>query len=271
MAKAEPGTELVQYTPEQQALIEAGATPEEIAEMGALAAQGKESLTIKDIRLPGLVLVQPTSGFDAKAGSFVNNVTMEEFQGAEVVLIKVTKSRVRFGRELGQAPLCQSSNALDGYGDPGDELERRGPNGGGDCNTCPQAIPRKGDCKLQFHYLGAVVTPLDGEPRQIGAELPVGLTMKSTSIRTATKLNSILMDMEFPWSHTIEIDSVKTTNDKGTFFVWEVKKGRPVTPVEGLGAIRLAKRLATAQRVTVVDADKADDSTTAATDDDIPF
>src|SRR4051794_10527858 len=163
---------------------------EDLAFMEEMAAETRKSIDMsEDIRLPSLQVVQATGALSDthKQGSLVHMLTDEEFENVDVLICSMFKSRVRFPKTLGEPPLCSSFNALDGFGDPGDKLRdegKTGPNGGGDCTRCPEA-PRGGTCSLNFNYVTLLVGADGADRPGWETELPVGLRMKRTSVKTA--------------------------------------------------------------------------------------
>jgi hypothetical protein len=235
--------------------------------------------------------------------------TGEVFPVAQVVLVKMITTRTYWGEKdsLGGAPpACSSPNALDGWGTPSQEdLERddpthvaenrdpekygqllkvKGPMGGGSCKDCPKNRFGKNSCALQYQYLAVLVGPApEGEEgRDITSELPIGFLMKRTSIKVAKQVNSLLLNMRFPWSNVIELGSDKESNSRNQeYFIWTARKGRPATMAEMMRAAQVAGMVRDVERsggkVTVagedtVAPDPSDAATQAAAkDDDIPF
>ena len=251
---------------------------EDLAFMEEMAAETRKSIDMsEDIRLPSLQVVQATGGLSDthKQGTLVHMLTDEEFDSVEIVVASMFKSRVRFPKELGQPPLCTSFNALDGFGDPGDELRDKGvtgPNGGGDCTRCPEAV-RGGSCSLNFNYVTLLVGQNGSERDGWDTELPVGLRMKRTSIKTASRINAMMLDSKYPWSNVLTLSARREENDKGRYYVWQVAKSRPSTMQEMVKAAKIADQMNKAQRVSLAGEDKEDDrpAAAAATDSDIPF
>lgn len=264
---------------DEVAKVESGEvlSPEDLAFMEQMAAETRKSIDMsEDIRLPSLQVVQATGALSDshKQGTLVHMLTDEEFDTADVIVCSMFKSRVRFPKQLGDPPLCTSFNALDGFGDPGDDLRDKGitgPNGGGDCTRCPEA-PRGGSCSLNFNYVTLLVGT-NGAPRDgWDTELPVGLRMKRTSIKTASRINAMMLDAKYPWSNVLTLSARREENDKGRYYVWQVAKARPATMPEMIKAAQYADKMNQAQRVSLAGEDRDDQEQPApAKDNDIPF
>src|SRR5256885_1795964 len=100
------------------------------ARMKELAAEAREAIDIQeDVRLPALSLVQKTSKTigEERPGEIVHTLTTESFKGVEVLLVKMNKTRTYWPKleGLSNPPACTSPNALDGWGDPGEEEMKR--------------------------------------------------------------------------------------------------------------------------------------------------
>lgn len=255
--------------------------------MDELARDAKSGIDMReDITLPALKLVQATSSDvgDARKGEIYHSLSGESYKTAEFLIITTFKTRTYWGNreELGGPPVCFSDNALDGWGSPTpEEVERdggepyghlldvKGPNGGGSCRSCPKSLFGAG-CQEQYNYLGYVIGE-DG----IDGQLPAGVLMKRTSVKVAKRLNALILNMKYPWSNVIELNSVEDENKAGQKYqVWSIKKGRPATMDEMVYTARTAAQLrdarAAGQRISVDDADP-DGSTSGTGTDDIPF
>lgn len=262
------------------------------AEMEALREETREDIDLEnDIRLPALDLIQATTKIpddleDAMPGRFWHTGNNGVYKAPILVIAKVLKTRTRFGPQLGEIPLCSSPDAKNGYGEPGDDLEIRGPNGGGSCQVCPEAAIRKpngerGSCALNYNYIGILVEA-DGEPVRFHNSLPVAIRMKRTSAKTAKRLNALLLDDDFYWSQAFALGATREENEKGVYQVWTIKVARPATAQEQIRAFEIAKQLNEAQRrqqmIEVVEppsgggrSSGGSDGGEPGEDDDIPF
>lgn len=245
------------------------AIPEEIlAEMEAASAEAKSTLDLQDdVRLPQLRLVQATTqDVEANPGQLIDTLTGDALDSAEVVMVDTWKTRAFFaGGSIGDPPVCTSPNALDGFGDPGDHLEKRGPLGGGSCQDCPQSNWRQGGkCQLRYNYLGMAV----GEGRDLDVELPRAIMMHGTSAKVANRLNTLLLGSKFLWSSVVRLTSKSEKNDRGTYRIWDFSRSRPVTEGEMLAAYKWHKTVKTAKNVVV---EVEDRPAPVSGDDDIPF
>ena len=79
-----------------------------------LGSRGLEMFKPKDLIIPRLILVQPTSHIKGvTAGKFLITVTGEEFEAIEVVFLKGTLGRVFFDKKSEDTkPLCGSQDRI---------------------------------------------------------------------------------------------------------------------------------------------------------------
>lgn len=241
-----------------------------LAEMEAVSNAAKQDIDLnEDVRLPSLRLVQATTqdAGDARPGQIIDTMTGEAFDEVEILPVTFFKSRALFGgNAIGDPPTCSSPNALDGYGEFGDTLTAKGPLGGGDCRTCPQSSWRTGGkCQLRFNYLGLMI---GDDASMLGIDLPRGIMLHGTSAKVASRLNSMLIAQKFLWSNTMVLSSVQEKNDRGTYKVWQVRKGRPAGNPEMLAAFGVSKQVAVSKSVSFED-ERA--PVAGATSSDVPF
>lgn len=221
------------------------------AELADLQQDFADEINVKDdVRLPALMLVQATNIPEdvegARPGVFMHTGNSDVAKEVEIVVCRLVKTRTRFGKELGQPPLCSSPDAKNGYGDPGDDLEVRGPNGGGACHACPESAIGA-SCKIQFNYV-SVVIGMDGEEVPWQHALPVTVTMKSTSVKTAQRLNALLMEAEFLPEFSIILSSQQEENEHGKYYIFKMRRGRK-TPADVVKkAIGISKEMRKAQQ-----------------------
>jgi hypothetical protein len=244
--KADESTEVAVKAP---AGLE-GLSQEDLDDLRTLQDDFQEELNLKDdIRLPQIILIQNTNIPDdvegARPGRFYHTGSSMIAEEVEIVVARLVKTRTRFGRELGQPPLCSSPDAKNGYGDPGDDLEVRGPNGGGACAACPEAKPGA-SCKLQFNYVSLAVGA-DGNDIPWERSLPVTITMKSTSIKTAQRLNALLMEADFLPQYSIILSATQEENEKGKYYVYRMRRGRLATSEMVQKAVSISRDMKRAQ------------------------
>jgi hypothetical protein len=266
-------------------------TPDMEARMAELAGETKSAIDLQeDVRLPQLQLVQGQSSNvgDARKGQLFHSLTQDAWNEVEVILVKMFKTRTYWGDQdgLDNPPACTSPNALDGWGDPDEEaikrdggepyglaLDDRGPNGGGSCARCPKNRIAPDGCQLQFNYLAVQVS---GDGEEVDMTLPIGFMMKRTSIKRASQLNSLLLDMKYPWSNVIVLASDEEENKASQkYYIWRIKKGRAATMQEMVKAATVAGMISDAQKggasVTIGDGDEGGGSKSSGDDSDIPF
>lgn len=84
-----------------------------------------------------------------------------------------------------------------------------------------------------------------------GNAVPALITMKATQLKKSRKWNSMMMTIKMPgkngpftppsYSHTYRLTTVKESNDKGSWYGWEVER---VGPVEDANTYAMAKSFA---------------------------
>lgn len=177
----------------------------------------------EDIVLPRIRLLQPvssdvTDGI-ASAGQFMNSVTGEVFpEDLHVLIFTHFKSRVYFDPD-GNGVLCLSPDGIEGS-----EF--------GACADCE--YPKWKDrvpppCALVHNYPCYVLNAgaIEGTP------LPIALSFMKTSTKAARKLNTMVAVSHRSWFDFIfKVSSIKTKNDKGTYFVMEIEKLRDASEQE---------------------------------------
>lgn len=244
-----------------------------LAEMEAAGEDAKKDIDMQeDARIPELSMLQATSNLDdgGTPGQILDTLTGTALNTVDVIPITMYKNRVLFGSQLGEAPECSSPNALDGYGNPGDQLTTRGPQGGGSCKACPEARWQQGGrCKLRYNYL-TVVLGDESAPYDFEHEVPRAVGMQGTSAKVASKLNTMMLSGKYPWSGVIRLSTVGEKNDRGTYRVWAVQKVRDATMTEMLHAFKLSKQIASS-RSGIGETAPAAEAAPATGDGDIPF
>lgn len=228
--------------------------------MQQLAAEATAVVDASDIRLSQFIIVQGQSRvvreMGATPGLILHTLTNEQFHEIEFVVSFIKKTRTRFSKVIGDSPLCQSPNAMDGYGDPGDQLAAqgaKGPQGGGACARCPESVVnfqtgQIGSCALQFNFIGFRT----GEGANPELELPMVIQMQRTSMRSAQNLVSLLGSLRFPWASRIKLTSKEQRNKEGQdFFVWQISKGSEASAIEQRRAFEIARLVRNADNVTV--------------------
>lgn len=208
--------------------------------------------------LPYLKLVQSMSDDathdDIKPGNFRNSLTGEDL-GTEVLIYPIAVFHWRRFFE-DRRVLCSSNDALQGYGDPG-----------GECKICPlqkwHVIRENGQEEViqnsrtfRAKKGEEMVAPLCSEQWVFPSlilnsqwEVPGALVFHRSYLQEGLRLGSLVEWT--PRDTSFNLTSVKTTNDKGTWYVPRITIGRKLTPEEDV----IASRFRTNLREAVVDID----------------
>jgi hypothetical protein len=168
---------------------------------------GTDTLDRSDVAMPRVRVRQPTSQFGEPqhAGWFYNSLTETFTANINIVVLRVSKGRVRWAAEFGadDAPLCASDDSVK----PRD-IEGYEP---GPCATCAFAQwGRNGEpppCSLVYTYL---CSNADDE------DMPFLLSAMRTSATAAKKLNSILK--MYGLSRRIVAGTELVKSDKGQWY-----------------------------------------------------
>lgn len=218
----------VEEKKEEKSIIEQKQESKVVPFRGAVVG-GLENLDAQDITIPRVRLLQATSREvqrgEAKVGTFQNSLTGENYGSKlEFIPFQVFKSRVRFSQKTA---LCISRDAITGIGDPG-----------GDCETCSfsqwGSEREAPECSLVYNYLSW----LPGRDE----ELPIAVSLMRTSIPTARKFNTILrFDRK---GAAYELYPEQKENEKGMFFIFNIRRLRGLTPEEMQKVIELRKLFA---------------------------
>lgn len=150
-------------------------------------------------------------------GEFFNTATGEIYgKSVKVVFLFFFKQRIYFEDvSKGGGIICISANAIDGG--------RLHPS---DCATCEHAQFIDGeapDCGMFFNYMSALV-------REDGTFEPIVVTFKSTGLKDAKKINSMVRMSNLPmYAKYYQIDSInKVKGDQD----WEAMDVKPLSYVE---------------------------------------
>jgi hypothetical protein len=207
------------------------------------AHDGMDNITADDVALPFLKLLSQLSPeleniAGAKAGMIYNTVTSEAVDGTTGIRV---------------VPCHYERKYI--------EWAPRGQGGGGPVNVYPatsdimtKTFRKPGDSKDYLdngnyiensaqHY----VLVLDDK----GGAQPALIVMKATQLKKSRKWNSMMMTLKLngkngpftppSYSHVYRLTSSKESNDKGTWYGWEVER---VGPVEDINVYNMAKGFA---------------------------
>ncbi len=195
--------------------------------------------TSEDVKIPRVTLMQALSDMveaeEAKAGEFINNVTLENYgTELEFILLALTDREIIKGRSyfVDKKLHCQSIDRITGKGDPG-----------GECNLCEYSEwgpnGEAPECPENYTYLIYVLGTDD--------DLPAGLVLGKTSMKTAKSfnllikgmLNSIYKGKKQPFTTVFKLFSEKEKNNKGSYYIYKIKKARFAKDEELAGAREL--------------------------------
>jgi len=211
-------------------------------DMEADAAQGAQNISQEDLALPFLKIlgqlspeVNKTHGKyvkDAEPGKIINTVTNTLYDSLNVVPCHYKRQYIEWqdrGQSTG-APVAMHDADSDIVSQTtrGKDYKDRLPNGNYLDNTAS-------------HF----VLTLDDNPQT------ALISMKSTQLKVSRKWNSMMMGLKLQgknglftpptYSHIYKLSTVQMSNDKGTWFGWDVSK---VSPVQDKAIYDMAKSFA---------------------------
>lgn len=193
--------------PEQQALALAGDRPEWLSG----EARGSETVTLEDMLVPRLELVQPLSPCKDEDGP-------DYIEGAKDGMIFNTVTRELYGKAVWFSPVMFRRQYL---------LFRSRKAGGGFRGSFPtmaaaEAARREQEDPNNHEVVEAaehfVLTMHDNQVQ------PAMLTCTKTKLKVSRQLNSLVrLRGEDSWATAYELGTVKQQNDKGTFYNFSVR------------------------------------------------
>ena len=198
-------------------------------DMEADAAQGAQNISQEDLALPFLKILGQLSPEvnkrdgkyveGAEPGKIINTVTNALYDEINVVPCHYKRQYIEWadrGTSTG-APVAihDADSAIVGTTTRGKDYKDRLPNGNYLDNTASHFVLTLGD------------TPSTAL-----------ISMKSTQLKVSRKWNSLMMGLKLQgknglftpptYSHIYNLSTVQMSNDKGTWFGWEVEKMGPV-------------------------------------------
>ena len=214
-------------------------------DMEADAQQGTQNISQDDLALPFLKILGQLSPEvnkrdgkyveGAEPGKIINTVTNELFDTIQVVPVFYKRQYVEWqdrGTSTG-APVAihDADSDIVSQTTRGKDYKDRLPNGNYLENTAN-------------HF----VLTLGASPENVEHAL---ISMKSTQLKVSRKWNSMMMGIKMQgknglftpptYSHIYKLSTVQMSNDKGTWFGWDVSKAGPV---ENRGIYDMAKTFA---------------------------
>ena len=199
----------------------------EAAPVAAVSAAQEYDSNIgnEDLILPRVELLQALSptviAGNAVAGKIVNNITKEEITNPVLVPVFLTKNWIRWRKREEGGGMVWRSN------DPTDERVIEESKWGAD-----------GAKPLATAYLNFLCM-LEGE------DLPIIVSFANTNYKTGRKwLTLTKMSMGHLWDSQYKLTSHSVTNNKGTFYVFDVARVGPATSEQKEKAEGLSKMFA---------------------------
>ena len=214
-------------------------------DMEADAQQGTQNISQEDLALPFLKILGQLSPEvnkrdgkyveGAEPGKIINTVTNELFDSLNVIPVFYKRQYVEWqdrGTSTGAPVAIHSADSnIVSQTTRGKDYKDRLPNGNYLENTAN-------------HF----VLTLGKSPENVEHAL---ISMKSTQLKVSRKWNSMMMGIKMQgknglftpptYSHIYKLSTVQMSNDKGTWFGWDVSKAGPV---ENRGIYDMAKTFA---------------------------
>ena len=184
---------------------------------------GLENWTPEDIVIPVLRIVQPTSQWDADAGTFFDAQTGEIFKEIEVVFIKSSWGRVKFKDNISEKGIeCKSSDRIFPSVENPPAKE---------CKLCPYSKWENGEppaCKETLNNIIYLIpkklpSPLDGIPYLFSVH---GMNIKPLKMA----LSSLITRGKPIYSRIFKLTLELTKNEKGKFYVVKYTPDRWLSP-----------------------------------------
>lgn len=220
------------------------------AEEAELAASVRGKIDRRDLILPMLKLAQgltaEVSEGKATAGQFVNSLTGEAVDGpVELVIVDYIKGRFFSPRDAGTYVAFSDvvpdnwppEYAGQHFADLDDAEERYAERANSGAIQWGSGPP----IRTTFNYVGFPVDDPD---------LPVRVSLQRTSRDAARKLNTLLDTSPTPWGRVYELTAVRKESDNGSYYVFDVGRGRKTSEDERKIAVQLIKSIRGAANVT---------------------
>jgi len=185
---------------------------------------GLENWTPEDIVIPVLRIVQPTSQWDADAGTFFDAQTGEVFKEIEVVFVKSSWGRVKFKDDISEKGIeCKSSDRIfpSVENPPAPECKaciysRWGADG--EPPACKETINN-----IIYLISKEAKSPLDGVPYLFSVH---GVNIKPLKLA----LSSLITRGKPIFSRVFKLTLELTKNEKGKFYVVKYTPDRWLSP-----------------------------------------
>lgn len=242
----------------------------EVTTSDDFSSLGNTQIGANDIQMPRLKLLQAlsqaVSNDEAPAGVFFNSLTGENY-GPAVSVVPVIGFKNRVYMEQGKGLLCRSLDMIHGIGDPGIACA--------DCTLKDWPADRGAGgpkCRESRNWVGLLTAAIGDKPVKKGQELPeltpldepafIVIQFMSMASMAARKLNGLYLNSKITnpnaqwFDYVFKLTSTQTKNDKGTFYVPDVRPAGKTTPALKDSAKSLMAFMA--GRTLAVDADEDD-------------
>lgn len=224
----------------------------------ALAAGALAQIDSKDLVLPVVKVTQQLSrevtDGDVESGRFVNSLTGEDYgDEVEIVVSHYFKGRFYAPEDedrvyVASGPVAPPSWPEEFAGKPFADIPVAEETWKARANDPDDEFEFGSGPTIQttHNYIGFLPT----DPG-----VPVRVSLKGTSTRTARKINSLLSFQARPWNATLKLSTAQRENKrKQPYFVVEVARGEQTDEEQRSFARSLAKQAQTAQYTLVGDA-----------------
>ena len=185
---------------------------------------GLENWTPEDIVIPVLRIVQPTSQWDAEAGTFFDAQTGEVFKEIEAIFVKSSWGRVKFKDDISEKGIdCKSTNRIFPTVDNPPAQE---------CSKCEYSKwGENGEppiCKETLNNIIYLIpkeaqSPLDGIPYLFSVH---GMNIKPLKMA----LSSLITRGKPIYSRVFKLTLELTKNEKGKFYVVKYTPDKWLSP-----------------------------------------
>ena len=218
---------------------------QEIAERGeAVAAGALAGIDRTKLQLPLIKMAQPgsneVSDGEAEAGTFINSLTGENYgETVEVVICHAFEGRFYSPDDEQQVYVASGPVAPDNW--PDQFAGKRF----ADIAEAHEQWSRRSNDPEDSHQWGSG-PPIQTTHNYVGfraeePSLPVRVSLKGTSSKTASKIDSLLVFAGQPWNATIKLGAARRESRKGKpYFVVTAEQGRQTTAEERERGIELS-------------------------------
>jgi len=177
---------------------------------------GLETFDTGDLIIPRFKIVQPTSK-EGNPGNFRNNLTNEEVDRLNIVVLSASKGRVCWGDNIDEDPICRSSDGLkpsENVENPVNAICGNKENGMRFEPVCPNAVwGEKNERPLCDEVINLLcISRDDGVPFFISLH---GMQLKPTK----SMLSAIALRRKSLYEYGASLKLKETSNHKGKYFV----------------------------------------------------